>query len=62
VKNWLRQQSKDFYAAGFEELRRNKYYFQLWTQYVSVLYPIYDLFTDSTSYFINKICILLAGS
>jgi hypothetical protein len=29
VKNWLRQQSKDFYAAGFEELRRNKYYFQL---------------------------------
>jgi hypothetical protein len=64
VPKWLRQQSKDFYAAGFdapvkrsdrcinvgEDISRNICFSQLQISHISSFISICDLFTDSPSY------------
>jgi hypothetical protein len=66
VRKWLRQQSKDFYAAGFSTLSKwwdkcinvgggyvEKYTFsQVRISYFLRFISIYDLFTDSPSYYL----------
>jgi hypothetical protein len=61
---WLRQQSKDFYAAGLDallrdgtsasmlvnDMLRNKGFFQVQISHVLLFISICDLFTDSPSY------------
>jgi hypothetical protein len=65
VRKWLRQQSKHFYAAGFdalvkrgtsvsrlvEDMSRNKRFFLVRMSHVLRFMSICDLFTDSPSYF-----------
>jgi hypothetical protein len=68
VRMWLRQQSKDFYAAGFDalvkrwecvsmlvdDMSRSKCSFQVRMSHVLRFISICDLFTDSPSYHIFK--------
>jgi hypothetical protein len=73
VWKWLRQESKDFYAADFdallkdgssasvlvEDMSRNKCFFQVGISHVLRFISICDLFTDSPLYFTrNSIFIL----
>jgi hypothetical protein len=69
VRKWLRQQSRDFYAAGFdalakrwdsvsmlmEDMSRNKCFFFRFEYHVLCSISICDLFTDSPSYIPNFI-------
>jgi hypothetical protein len=64
VRKWLRQQPKDFYAAGFdalvrrrtsvsmlvEDMSRNKYFSRFEYHMLYTLFTICDLFTDFPSY------------
>jgi hypothetical protein len=65
VRKWLRQQSKDFYATGFDSLvkRRDmcisgsggyvkKFFFQVRISHVLPFISICDLFIDSPLYFL----------
>jgi hypothetical protein len=60
---WLRQQSKDFYAAGFDAMgdayqcwwricREINVFFKFPISHVLLFISIYDLFTDSPSYLV----------
>jgi hypothetical protein len=63
VRKWLRQQSEDFYAAGFDALvkrldkcisvgggySRNRFFSQVQISHVLRFISIYYLFTDSPS-------------
>jgi hypothetical protein len=64
VRKWLRQQSKDFYAAGFDALIKRWdmcinvgggyvviCFFKVQISHVLRFISICDLFTDSPSYF-----------
>jgi hypothetical protein len=63
VREWLREQSNDFYAAGFDALVKRwdkcicvgggymeKYFFQVRESHVLRFISIYGLFTHSPSY------------
>jgi hypothetical protein len=64
VRKWSRQQSKDFYAAGFDALVKRwdkcvsvgvgyvkkQMFFHVWIPHVLCFISICDLFTDSPSY------------
>jgi hypothetical protein len=72
VRKWLRQQSKDFYAAGFDTLVEMEPVYQSWricreiniflqVQISHVLHfiSICDLFSGSPSYmYVKKVCII----
>jgi hypothetical protein len=64
VQKWLKQQSKDLYAAGFDalvkrwdkcisvgdgDMSRSKYFFQVLISHVLRFMSICDLYTDSPS-------------
>jgi hypothetical protein len=69
VQKWLRQQSKDFYAAGFdtlamqwykcimlvEDMSKNERFSQVRISCVSYIITICDLLTDSPSYIVMVI-------
>jgi hypothetical protein len=63
VRKPLRQQSKDFYAAGFDtlvmswevEVCRKYFFFQFRISHVLRFISIYDLFTDFPSYIVSML-------
>jgi hypothetical protein len=68
MRKWLRQQSKDFYAAGLDALETRwdkcinvggeyveKYFFRVRISHVLRFISICDLFTDSPLYLVYKI-------